>query len=642
MCTNNDGSEGSNLGGECQTLLSDEMTKLLEEKAERSTLLSVQFANLSHGRTHGGIVSLGTDPSSSSASCFLPCSADADNFRDKFVLLERQSSKVETVTPGTIQRLAALDERVVAPQPDFQRELRNLQCGTSGTSTALQVLLVHEQEGSGETETLVRQCKVTSCLRKKVLEVSFRGGTITVFDKRNATEFTIVLRHASDSSGSTAPYQNMKTKLRKLLSSASVVVVDQVSSQSPSRLAQLSDAFKLSTGRRVPFGGLCVVLVGDFCQLAPVRGRAPLPNSAVNLTSPRLLQATNPELGLLSPTEMQSSVRSKLLKDIQTKLNSENPRGSRADLHRNACFVKITQQVKVRDPTQTVLVETMYNGGAIGISNLKQYRLLSANDFNGICGDWSSAPIIVSTHRERLSITHDQAINFALANNTVVVRWEMKISKWGQRPPEEFLSQAKKDPCFYQYFVSGAPAYLNSTINKDLCLIDSTPVTLESIMMEDEISQRSVLEMVAAASPGDVITLEDTPEFVNVRVETKKFSVAVKKMYRDHFRPVSSSEAETVFVLPIGVGNSLGVACSVPVPGVTDLFRASRLVVEPPFRFDTAFAATIHSTMGRSLKQAILVLSKGGRKRWLSFGQLHVGLSKVTGGGNSLAACLDR
>ena len=286
--------------------------------------------------------------------------------------------------------------------------------------------------------------------------------------------------------------------------------------------------------------------------------------------------------------------------------------------------------MRVRDPAQTALVETVYNRGAARISDLEQYLVLSTKDFTGRNGDWSNAPIIVPTHRERLSLAHDQAINFALANNTVVIRWEMEIKKWEQRPPEEFTLQAKSDPCFYQYFVSGAPAYLNSTINKELCLIDSTPVTLESFTMKDEISQRSALELIAAANPGSVITLENVPAFVNVRVETKKFSVAVKKTYKEHFQPVSSSEAETVFVLPIRVGNNLGVEYNIPVAGVTGRFLASRLLVRPPFRFDTTFAVTLHSTMGRSLERAILALSRGRSQRWYSYSQLHVGLSKVT------------
>ena len=559
MRINNNSSEDLKLGSKCRTILPDVMTKSLEKKANRSVLLSARFRNISHVRTHRGIVSSGTDPSSFPTSCLLPCSAGLDDFRDKLLLLQQQSSKVETATPSIQWCMqTTLQERVVPPQPNIQRELWNPQRGTrslkvsipgqavvfdlctnelvdGGASPPPHVLLVHRQEGSDETETLMRQCNVASFMGRRVLKVSFRGNTVTVFDKQNATGFTFMLRDMNDSVRSEALDENMKTKLRKLLSSASVVVVDQVSSQNPSRLVQLSDACKLSTGKHDPFGGLYVVLVGDFCQLSPVRGRAPLPNSAVNSTAPRLPQPTDPEPEPPVPMDIQSRGRSKLSKEIQTKLNSENLHVRRADLLHNACSVKITRQMRVRDPAQTALVETVYNRGAARISDLEQYLVLSTKDFTGRNGDWSNAPIIVPTHRERLSLAHDQAINFALANNTVVIRWEMEIKKWEQRPPEEFTLQAKSDPCFYQYFVSGAPAYLNSTINKELCLIDSTPVTLESFTMKDEISQRSALELIAAANPGSVITLEDVPAFVNVRVETKKFSVAVKKTYKEHF-----------------------------------------------------------------------------------------------------------
>lgn len=62
---------------------------------------------------------------------------------------------------------------------------------------------------------------------------------------------------------------------RKMVEELDVLVIDEVSMMSPTLLENLSKLLQIVRGDPMPFGGLQVVLVGDFFQLPPVfKGRA--------------------------------------------------------------------------------------------------------------------------------------------------------------------------------------------------------------------------------------------------------------------------------------------------------------------------------------------------------------------------------
>ena len=630
-------------------VLPETTTKSLDRVTHWSLLLTTQFMNVSHRRTKRKILMEAPGSCRSLVYPLLECSVDADDFEEQFLPLQWQSSEVENATIEQ-QQQSSKEGRNAGTRHDIQHVIHRLRNGArpeealnrkqaavfdlyvdhlvNGGKPPPPVLLVHGQGGSGKTEAILRLCELVPFLGKTIFKTAFNNINAVAFDGQT-TASAVDLHARKDMTKLNEPNTDTLMELRKSLETAALIVIDEVSTQAPYHLAKLSYACQLITGKTEVFGGLPAVLVGDFGQLGPVKAGDPIPKAVIDLIMselPRTLE-TNHQI----PRRVGAGIkfRPTFTEEMEAKLKPDHPYAKGGEILRSACFVEMTQQMRAPDPVQAALVGRMYEGGTISSDDLKQYDLLSEADFNGSEGDWSNASIIVTTNRERLSLIHHQAINFAIANNTVVLRWEMEISEWEQMPSDEFIPQVKKDPCFYQYFVSGAPAYLNSTINKDLRLVNSTPVTLESIMMEDEISQRSVLEMVAAASPGDVITLEDTPVFVNVRVQTKKFSAAVKKMYKKHFRPISSSETETVFVLPIRVGNSLGSSYTVPVPGIAGRYLASRLSVKPPFRFETAFAITVHKAQGQTLPRVILALSKGRGQRGFSYSHLYVALSRV-------------
>ena len=81
----------------------------------------------------------------------------------------------------------------------------------------------------------------------------------------------------------------------------------------------------------------------------------------------------------------------------------------------------------------------------------------------------------------------------------------------------------KNDPCFWEYFVTGAPCSISATINKRLNLVNAMKGTQFSLMMNSEEEQNEVDVALHLHPPGSVIDIP-CPLAVNVSFDAKLFS----------------------------------------------------------------------------------------------------------------------
>jgi ATP-dependent DNA helicase PIF1 len=61
-------------------------------------------------------------------------------------------------------------------------------------------------------------------------------------------------------------------KIIKEIKAMSALIIDEISMMSADMLIKISEYLVLARGANVPFGGLQMILCGDFCQLSPVSG----------------------------------------------------------------------------------------------------------------------------------------------------------------------------------------------------------------------------------------------------------------------------------------------------------------------------------------------------------------------------------
>jgi len=212
----------------------------------------------------------------------------------------------------------------------------------------------------------------------------------------------------------------------------------------------------------------------------------------------------------------------------QHRLDLSHPFFVGADIVRQAKYVELDEQVRAEgDPFHVKVVERLYKGGGICRSDLEKYKLLSEDDYKGsqagqgpLDSGWHRAPIIVTTNRERYSLTHEAACRFAQRCGQVVIRWKVKYSRWRQKPPcPQMTKHALEDPCFYEYFVNGADGTFSGTVNKDLGLVNAAPYRYHSISLKTPAETETFLRDMEGVEPGTVITLPDTPLSVNVLVK---------------------------------------------------------------------------------------------------------------------------
>ena len=281
----------------------------------------------------------------------------------------------------------------------------------------------------------------------------------------------------------------------------------------------------------------------------------------------------------------------------------------------------------------------------INLSDLTDnYQPLSQQD---ILDDpeWAFAPYLVASNRERCEIIHIQAINFALKNQTHVIRWPMKKGQWVGKPADpDFQNDALQDPMCYQYFVKGAQAFCSHNINPEIQLANGSPIVLHSIVPSSE-QQRCYLSQAEKMPFGTIITLEEPPLIVNVAIPKREVASPILQDLLDSLQKTMSCCAVSHTengdpVIPIFPGESPE-SCKYSkkialkrseclLNGKLGLYEASKITLSNIFPYDLAFAMTVHKAQGRTLSKVILCLfQRPSHINQFSINAIYVALSRV-------------
>ena len=271
------------------------------------------------------------------------------------------------------------------------------------------------------------------------------------------------------------------------------------------------------------------------------------------------------------------------------------------------------------------------------------YKHLDDDDFLNPMSPWYTASIIVSTNRERFTLTHTCAVRYALARGKIVYRWLAKYSKWAGAPPNP-SPEVFKDPCFYEYFVEGADGFISSQICADLNLVNAIPVTYSSFTLETNEDHQFLETTLNNSLPGDIITLPNPPASINVKVHADgKDRSLFTDFHREYF--ALKSLVEGSMVIPINQGTRK-IITGVLVHGGAD-FHPSKVDIQHYFPLELAFAITVNKAQGRAIDNVIVALSKRPVEiANMGMKEIYVALSRVRlkenirlllNGGNDLA-----
>ena len=310
-----------------------------------------------------------------------------------------------------------------------------------------QMILVHGCPGVGKSMLRDAICEASSAVGNYNLKTAFNainatemGGYTTAYLVRlNAKKH--ILRFAMDAS------DMIKDLQKEGFDTNSLIIMDECSTEATWHVAQLQRFCQYANNEQynMPMGGNPFFAFGDWTQLGPVRAGKTIPQAIVDIYGDEDVRT------FWKKNKPKCSNQN--VKGVKVKWNRTDPHcpyHQGATLFTKMRWFELSQQMRCTDPIHTAFVEAKYKGNRIKSSTIfNGYKHLSKNDMN--LEEWINASTLVSTNRERFSLTHIRAKQFAAYYGTVIIRWKKMIGvgTWeGQPREEQHMNQAMTDPCF--------------------------------------------------------------------------------------------------------------------------------------------------------------------------------------------------
>lgn len=428
----------------------------------------------------------------------------------------------------------------------------------------------------------------------------------------------------------------------------SLIIIDEASTLKPWMFAYLDDRLCQAAQKfDKPFAGKAVLIIGDFDQQQPIGGYS-LPHLSMIYLKDKYdkqkQQKQHTSSYIYDKLRHQSASEKKECNSLLSKKGVQ--------LFQLARHMTLEQQHRcTNDDRHMNFLKKMSRGDKIQIKDLASYATLSKNDVMADAG-FQFAPIIVTGNYERQEINAYQTKQFALQNNTHVFRWPKKVrlASWENKPtsPSD-LAKVRQESCLWEYFVSGAPAYLNQNINLSLQLANGTHVKMDSISFETPEEEEQVQNLINSTPIDGIVDLEDRPASINVELypdfewDTPTMKEA-KKIGRKDW-PLPSLFAQTnnrkkrqklspKVIIPISKTSNCyqkWAYDSIPAHGGRSQIKASRVQTSNHFPIDIGFAITVPKIQGRTIRREILSLSKHPIPALrCKYEQLYTSMSRIT------------
>jgi len=417
----------------------------------------------------------------------------------------------------------------------------------------------------------------------------------------------------------------------------SCIVVDEISTLHPYMLAYLSARLmELLPESGKDFGGIAVILCGDFDQLPPVGGVGNL--AAATMKYEEALNGSD------------SNITRWDLNKHCINVHNEGLRLSQ----KATCF-QLTQQHRSKDPAHTEIIDEMRRSGKVNMFDLKhKCKLLQKEDVEGD-GDFRFATTLVTGNEERHKINNLKAKDWVSHRNTFLVRWLRKVNyrDWKGKPSsKENINHAmSNNETFYELFVQGARGFLNHNINTDIGLANGTEIKYHSISFDDPDDERDYRKQMKSRSPGEMITLHQPPSAINVELfadfpgdsAVQKKKNATKRRNWQHGSlakdsriviPISTkyasyNEWEQTYVPP-AYSTSRSKSTGLTRRSWCPIYSLSKVPLRDYFCIEPGFCITLHKAQGRTIRRLVISISDHPyhklRHKWEG---LYVGLSRV-------------
>jgi hypothetical protein len=423
------------------------------------------------------------------------------------------------------------------------------------------------------------------------------------------------------------------------------ITLEEISTFSPEMVCLLDFRLRQATRIEKPFGGLIVLMVGDFGQLGPVEASL-IPSAVVNLC--QFISAQDKTAFIRTEIARQNRIRNtkknnppskpsrprkssvpSTTEEFKHRCSEGHPYRKGIELLTSAKLFHHTMQKRAQDPIHRDHIESMFRGEKLTFQMFNHYdRLKAAEMQQG--GDFCNTPILCSTNRERHTINGIIAPVKASGKGVCTIRWNADLKPyWDQKPSDQYISQIMySDPCFWEYFVAGSDGYLTDNLCKPLRVVNGTHIRYHSLSFDSQDKQVRFQELVANARVEEVLPppLDLRPEAINV--ELIDLSEETRQKWLQHHLSLLPDKIVTPLLCQRKFSNT---PKPIVVPGAPNgEYKCSRVRVKNFFPVEPGFAITIYKAQGRTMPKVILAISeRQGQGCGLNYRSVYVAFSRV-------------
>ena len=291
-----------------------------------------------------------------------------------------------------------------------------------------------------------------------------------------------------------------------------------------------------------------------------------------------------------------------------TTINSLSRKG--VELFQSAMHIRLSVQNRSEDDVHTKILQGMSLGNPLTEEDLSNYRTLDKLD-----KQFDFATILVSGNQQRIQFNWVQAKRWAKVNNTYIIRWPRIINEksWKGRPSSvENMARAKQNPCFWEVFVPGAGGYITFNINIAKKLANGVFIEYDSLSFINNMVEDDLRVQLEKAKPGEVITLQERPDYVNVKLyadteqdtqNTRAKNALKRKQWKAIYGSMVNDNMDTV-VVPISPATGFAMNWkNTAIPGAGGFcYSPSRVKLADHFPLELGFSITVHKAQVRTPK----------------------------------------
>jgi hypothetical protein len=385
----------------------------------------------------------------------------------------------------------------------------------------------------------------------------------------------------------TKPLKPLSTELvltlRNRFAKCVVLLIDETSMIDPIFLWNINIRLQQIKGNtNLPFGGLAVLLLGDFFQLPPVTGNAFYVAARNNI--PDKYTGTIYEFGL--------------------------------DILKQFKIITFSHQYRSEDEQHTARINHMRDtttNNPVDQSMIDSFQILSSHDVE-TDPSWLAAPIVVASNAERHALNVTQAQRYAMEKGLPVLRWKrpLAIAKDLGDPMCDLLYD--NEPTLTGLFVEGAPAILTENLNATDGLANGTPLVLHSVMLSEHDDSEMFRDLVSNAQPGTII---DIPVPYAVIASIPNDDPGWPEKWNLKHKSLVDGQVVLPFVNKRYRKDTIKLA-------------QDQTLAYKSHGIDLAFAITYHKVQGQTKRKVILDLNqRPARLSHVDYHGLYVGWSRV-------------